>query len=94
MMVNTILELADVDEDLCKLAELELARVEAVFEECFEEAQSRGTYSAERPASELAAHVMLLNQGFRVASRKRASRKELKAQIDTALSLLGLPVAV
>jgi len=92
MMVNTILELADVDEELSASAARELARVEAVFEDCFERAQQEGQYPAVRTAAELAAHVMVLNQGLRVASRKRASRRHLQNQVDTALSLLGLPV--
>ena len=70
-MVNTILELADVDGELSTLAARELARVEAVFEACFERAQKVGDYPAERSASDLAAYVMLMNQGLRVASRKR-----------------------
>lgn len=94
MMVNTILELADVDEELSALATEELARVERVFEACFEKAQQTGAYPGERSASDLAAHVMLLNQGLRVASRKRVSRRTLKSQIDTGLSLLGLPIPV
>jgi len=91
LMVNTILELAEVDAELSALASSELARVETVFEQCFARAQAAGQYPLRRSASELAAHVMLLNQGLRVASRKRASRNELGKQIDTALSLLELP---
>jgi hypothetical protein len=33
---------------------------------------------------------MVLNQGLRVASRKRVPRSELKRNIDTALSLTAL----
>lgn len=91
LMVNTILELAEVDAELSALASSELARVETVFEQCFARAQAAGQYPLRRSASELAAHVMLLNQGLRVASRKRASRNELGKQIETALSLLELP---
>jgi len=94
MMVNTILELADVDGELSALAARELARVEAVFEACFERAQKLGDYPSERSASDLAGYVMLVNQGLRVASRKRVPRRELKNGIDTALSLLGLPAPV
>ena len=91
MMVNTILELAAVDEELSELAARELARVEEVVETCFEQAQGSGTYPVERSPADLAAHVMLLNQGLRVASRKHVPRRELKRRIDTALSILGLP---
>lgn len=93
MMVNTILELADVDPELSVLAERKLAGVESVLEDCFEQAQQTGRYTRDRSARELAAHVMVLNQGLRVASRKRVPRSELKRNIDTALSLLGLSVS-
>ncbi len=92
MMVNTILELADVDPELSVLAERKLAGVESVFEHCFEQAQQTGNYTRDRSARDLAAHVMVMNQGLRVASRKRVSRSELKRHVDTALSLLGLSV--
>jgi TetR/AcrR family transcriptional repressor of nem operon len=44
MMVNTILELADVDAELSALAARELALVEVVFEGCFEQVQQAGRY--------------------------------------------------
>ncbi|MDG2336153.1 MAG: helix-turn-helix domain containing protein [Myxococcota bacterium] len=91
LMVNTILELAEVDAGLSGLATKELARVEAAFTECFSRAQAAGEYPTERSAEALAAHLMLVNQGLRVASRKRTSPSELGEQIDTALSLLELP---
>jgi TetR/AcrR family transcriptional repressor of nem operon len=92
MMVNTLLELADVDPELSVLAERKLARIESVFEDCFEQAQQTGDYTRDRSARDLAAHVMVMNQGLRVASRKRVPRSELKRDIDSALSLLGLSV--
>jgi hypothetical protein len=36
---------------------------------------------------------MLINQGLRVASRKKTSRRELRRAVDTSLSLLGLAAA-
>ena len=92
-MVNTILELADVDPALSDLAAEELARIETLFQTYFEHALDAGEYEQTRSAADLAAHVMLINQGLRVASRKRVPRRELKMRVDTALSLLGLPEA-
>lgn len=91
MMINSVIELADVDPGLARRAERELAEVESLFEACFRDAQQTGIYPTEISARDLAAHVMVLNQGLRVASRKAATRRELKRDIDTALSLLGLP---
>ena len=93
MMVNTILELADVDPALSDLAAEELAQIETLFQTYFEHALEAGEYEQNRSAADLAAHVMLINQGLRVASRKRVPRRELKMRVDTALSLLGLPEA-
>jgi len=93
LMVNTILELTDVDDELSAMAARELDRVEDVFAVGFAAAQAAGAYPAERSPSELAAHLMVLNQGLRVASRKRVSRKALESQVETALSILGMPTA-
>ena len=91
LMVNTVLEMAEVDEELSAIAADGLAQVERLFERCFEKAQGSGEYPGQRSASDLAAHVMVLNQGLRVASRKRVQRADLKKSVETGLSLLGLP---
>ncbi len=88
LMVNTILELAEVDAELCAQAASALGRMEADFEACFAEAQQAGRYPKDQPAAALASHVMLLNQGLRVASRKRVSRAKLQSEIDLSLSFL------
>jgi TetR/AcrR family transcriptional regulator, transcriptional repressor for nem operon len=93
LMINSILELAEVDEGLSNLAIQELAEVESIFETCFSEAQASGDYPDTRPPRDLAAHVMVLNQGLRVASRKSVSRRELERLIETGLSLLDLPTS-
>ena len=90
LMVNTVLEMAEADEELSCFAAEELARVERIFERCFDRAQRAGEYPSQRSTSDLAAHAMVLNQGLRVASRKRVSRSELKQSVETGLSLLGL----
>ena len=91
LMVNTVLEMAEVDEELCTIAADGLAQVERLFECCFEKAQRSGEYPGQRSASDLAAHVMVLNQGLRVASRKGVRRADLEKSVETGLSLLGLP---
>ena len=91
MMVNTILELADVDDELGDLATTHLKQVEREFEDCFAAAQAAGELPADRSPAQLAGCLMLVNQGLRVASRKRVSRRELAGTLDTALSLLQLP---
>jgi len=90
LMVNTVLEMADVDPELSALAALELEGIEKIFSDCFEQAQCAGEYPAKRAASELAGHIMVLNQGLRVASRMGTPRSELKKRVETGLSLVGL----
>ena len=92
LMVNTVLELAEVDPGLCELAEAELARVEHLFATCLAPTRRGRKYTQGHSPASLAAHVMLLNQGLRVASRKGLPRRALKEQIDTALALAGLQV--
>ena len=91
LMVNTVLEMAEADQELSRLAAEELARVESLFERCFDRAQRAGEYPSQRSTSDLAAHAMVLNQGLRVASRERVPRRKLKKSVETGLSLLGLP---
>jgi TetR/AcrR family transcriptional repressor of nem operon len=90
LMVNTILELADVDPALSQLADRRLGEIEQSFAHCFGEAQASGQYPTDRTPEELAACVMVINQGLRVASRKRVPRRELRHTADNVLNLLGL----
>ena len=90
LMVNTILELADVDAELSQLAASHLASIEAAFSRCFAEAAAAGHYQSDQTPEELAEIVMLVNQGIRVASRKGADRPALRRSIDNSMALLGL----
>lgn len=78
MMVNTILELADVDEELNQLASHKLSAIENAFA------------STAHTPEELARMVMTINLGLRVQSRANHSRSALKSMINTSLSMLGL----
>ena len=90
MMVNTVLELADVDQGLSILASQKLDEIERAFEVCFERALESGTFSNQQTAKELAQFVMTINQGLRVSSRKDISKKDLQNILTTTTSVLGL----
>lgn len=92
MMVNSILELADVDAELSQLAAKRLAEVETRFQHCFELAQSLGQLDKTYSPEYLAKMVMTLNQGLRVSSRKNVSAQELSNVVATTLGLLGIKV--
>lgn len=84
MLVNTVLELAGVDDDLSARASGLLAVVQAEFESCF-----RDTGVAPKRASELASFLMLFNEGIRVSSRRRVARNQQLSDIETTFRMIA-----
>ncbi|GAB5453579.1 MAG: TetR family copper-responsive transcriptional repressor ComR [Halioglobus sp.] len=89
MMVNTVLELADVDAPLNHLATQKLEAIELAFARAFQLAQASGELDTTRSPEALARLVMTINLGLRVQSRQNPSRKVLQPIIENSLSLLG-----
>ena len=90
MMVNTVLELADVDRELHQLATLKLDAIENAFARAFARAQRAGQLKTTHDAQALASLVMTINLGLRVQSRQKQSPQQLKNIIENSLSMLGL----
>ncbi len=90
LMVNTVLELADVDPELHKLAAQKLSAIESAFARAFQIAQQKGELDTTRSPEELASLVMTINFGLRVRSRQNQSRQALKSITENSLSMLGL----
>ena len=90
MMVNTVLELADVDEELNELAAKKLNAIESSFARAFKHAQQNGELNTSRSPAELASLVMVINFGLRVQVRKTQTRQALKPLIENCLSMLRL----
>ena len=90
MMVNTVLEMADVDPPLNQLAAHKLSAIETVFAHAFQQAQRKGELDTTHGPEELASLVMTINFGLRVQSRQNQSRHQLKPIIENSLSMLGL----
>lgn len=90
MMVNTILELADVDHELSQLAASLLADIECAFCDCFQSAIDNGDVAAHYDAKQLASLVMTFNKGLRVACREKKSPQALRNMLDSMLSLLPI----
>ena len=88
MLVNTVLELADVDAELSARASGHLAEVQTLFEACLLDA---GCAAAQ--AAEMAALLMLVNEGVRVASRRKLTPEQQRAPIETAFRLLRSAIA-
>ncbi len=90
MMVNSVLELADVDPKLNQIASQRLAQMETRFAVCVEECRRGGHLGPDCKPEELAASLMIVNQGLRVASRRGMPRAELQRGLVTTLAMLGL----
>jgi TetR/AcrR family transcriptional repressor of nem operon len=88
MLVNTVLELAGVDDGLAKRASGHLSDVQRIFQECLREA---GAEAAR--AEELAALLMLVNEGIRVSSRRRLPDTQHLRPIATTFDLIRSAVA-
>ena len=66
LLVNTVLEMAGVDEELAGRASGHLSEMQCFFQDCLQDAGA-----APARAGELAAVLMLVNEGIRVSSRRR-----------------------
>ena len=90
MMVNSILELADVDPELKNLAQHKLDQIQDEFERLLINAQVSGEIDRSLDIAKLADALMTLNLGIRVQSRKHENRAQLKQSIDTSLAAFGI----
>lgn len=89
MLVNTVLELAGVDDALSERASRHLADIQALFESGL----AAACCTPER-ARELAALLMLLDEGVRVASRRRLAAPAQRDPIEAAFRLIRTQVPV
>jgi hypothetical protein len=83
MLVNTVLELAGVDDDASDRASRHLGDIQRLFEQSLRDAGC-----ATDRAGELAAMLMLLNEGVRVACRRLLTIREQRDPIATAFRML------
>jgi len=88
MLVNTVLEMAGVDEELVVRASNHLDAMQGVFRSCLEDA---GATPAR--AEELAAMLMLFIEGTRVSSRRRLPDAQHLQPIATTFRLIRGAIA-
>lgn len=87
LLVNTTLEMADVDDGLRDHAARRMAEIQAAFAEALRDA---GCDDAQ--AGELAGFLMLVNQGLRVSSRLNLTPEARRAQLDTTFRVLAAAI--
>jgi TetR/AcrR family transcriptional regulator, transcriptional repressor for nem operon len=83
MLVNTVLEMAEVDNELASRASHHLSEMQRFFQTCLQDA---GATPAR--AEELAAMLMLFNEGIRVSSRRRLPDAQHLQPIATTFRLI------
>lgn len=88
MLVNTVLEMAGVDDDLAARASRHLGDMQRIFQACLRDA---GATPAR--AEELAAMLMLFNEGIRVSSRRRLPEAQHLRSIATTFRLIRGAIA-
>jgi TetR/AcrR family transcriptional repressor of nem operon len=88
MLVNTVLEMAGVDDELAARASHHMGAMQRVFQACLLDA---GATPAR--AEELAAMLMLFNEGIRVSSRRRLPEAQHLQPIATTFRLVRRAIA-
>ena len=88
MLVNTVLEMADVDAELAARASNHLTEMQHFFQACLQDAGA-----APARAEELAAMLMLFNEGIRVSSRRRLPDAQHLEPIATTFRLIRSTIA-
>lgn len=88
MLVNTVLEMAGVDDELAARASHHLGEMQRFFQVCLQDAGASPAH-----AEELAAMLMLFNEGIRVSSRRRLPDAQHLRPIATAFRLIRSAIA-
>ena len=88
MLVNSVLEMAGVDDDIVARASNHLTGLQRYFESCLRDA---GATAAQ--AEELAAMLMLFNEGIRVSSRRRLPQGQQRETVAATFRLIRSAIA-
>lgn len=88
MLVNTVTELAGLDEMLAQTASDHLGSVERMFAKSFRDAGC-----SRSKADQLAGVLMLVNEGVRVAAKRKASARGRLSSVDVAFDLIEAELA-
>jgi len=89
LLVNTILELRDVDNELSLIAAQYFDEVEKALVSCFQRCASSGTLHPRHDPKMLASFFMTVIKGMRVVARQIPSENYLRGVIETALTVFS-----
>ncbi len=89
LLVNTILEMRDVDDELSTSATKYLEKIEQAFSCCFKRCARKGTLHRDLDPELLAGFFMTVAKGIRVVSRQQPTKSYLRGVVETALLVLG-----
>ena len=91
LLVNTILELRDVDNELSSIATQYFDEVEKALVNCFQKCGSSGTLHPGHNPEMLASFFVTTIKGMRVVARQKPGEDYLRGVIETALLVLQSP---
>ena len=89
LLVNTILELRDVDNELSLIAAQYFDEVEKALVSCFQRCASSRTLHPRHDPKMLASFFMTVIKGMRVVARQIPSENYLRGVIETALTVFS-----
>lgn len=89
LAVNSVLELAGVDQELHKHANQILVDIEAELHSLLVEAKDIGEMEVTQTPAELSKLLMLLLQGLRVSCRRSITTPKARASVDAMMQALG-----
>ncbi len=90
LVINTSIELEDVDAELHRLARAQIKNVESAFRQCFANAQAVGGIRTDLSAQNLAEFFSTVNAGIRVKMRAGVARASLIKQVEFLIQFLGI----
>jgi TetR/AcrR family transcriptional repressor of nem operon len=88
LLVNSVLELKDVDQELYEYACDALKQLDSKFRECVDEAQSLGVLCGRVSEEDAVKLLSTQVQGMRVASRMGLSKTEARRRVSVLMDLL------
>jgi TetR/AcrR family transcriptional repressor of nem operon len=88
LLTNTAVELSGHDEETAQKVQLNMARLEAAFEQSLSSAKQQGEISNRRNTKALARFLTSTLQGLRVMSKVRPDRSALRDVVEVTISAL------